>query len=80
MSVDERIVTCPYCGFDCAVIRLEGVEYIDHKAGKVFGFTCAECGMHGLHRGRNIDQVYKEIGLQAMEKRRAETLRKARKK
>lgn len=74
-SEDERIVSCPYCGYDWAVIRIAGVEYIDHKPRKVFEFRCEHCGMHGLHRGRTIDQVYKQVSLQAIENNRDKILK-----
>lgn len=37
---DERVVTCPYCGYDWAMIRIAGVEYIEHRPNKVFEFRC----------------------------------------
>lgn len=72
---DERIVSCPYCGYDLAVIRIAGVEYIDHKPRKVFEFRCEQCGVKGLHRGRTIDQVYKQVSLQAIENNRDKILK-----
>lgn len=72
---DERVVTCPYCGYDWAMIRIAGVEYIDHKPRKVFEFRCEQCGMKGLHRERTIDQVYKQVSLQAIENNRDKILK-----
>ena len=74
-NADERIVSCPYCGYDWALIRISGVEYIDHKPCKVFEFRCEQCGMKGLHRGRTIDQVYKQVSLQAIENNRDKILK-----
>lgn len=73
---NEQFVTCPYCGFIRSVIRQEGVLYADHKPHKIFGFQCSACHMHGVHEAKNINQVYKQVSLQAIENNRDKILKK----